>query len=385
MEMPVRIAHIVGKMSFGGAESVVLNYFRNIDREKTQFDFIVLEESDLPCKSEIESLGGKIIIIPSYNKILSHLKELKRVFKENNYKVVHSHINTLSVLPLCIAKMCGIKIRIAHVHSTAGKAQPVRNIIKYILRPFSKIFPTNYFACTKYAGNWLFGERAFTEKGVVINNAVDVEKFKYDENIRTELRQKLKIENKFVIGHVGRFVKVKNQGFIVDIFNEIQKENNNSVLLFIGDKYGSTGDKYASTFEELKCKVKNLNLEDKVIFLPPRTDIYKIYQAFDLFLFPSLYEGLGMVLIEAQIAGLPCIASDVIPVDAKISDLVTFLSLNETAGYWAKKCLEFSNIKRKNYIDEAKKSGFDIVEEAKKLEKIYTSYIEGIVESVSEA
>jgi len=385
MKTPIRVAHVIGKMSFGGAETVVMNYYRNIDREKIQFDFIVLEESDLPCKDEIESLGGRIIIIPSYNKIASHLKELKRVFKENNYHIVHSHINTLSIFPLCIAKMCNIKTRIAHVHSTAGKAQPIRNIIKYILRPFSKIFSTDYFACTKYAGNWLFGKKTFMEKGIVINNAVDLEKFKYDENIRTELRKELKIENKFVIGHVGRFVKVKNQGFIVDIFNEIQKEKGNSILLFIGDKYGSTGDKHASTFDELKCKVKKLNLEGKVIFLPPRNDIHKIYQAFDLFLFPSLYEGLGMVLIEAQIAGLPCITSDAVPADAKISNLATFLSLSKTADYWSKKCIELSDVKRKSHVDEAKKNSFDIVEEAKKLEKIYTNYIERTVGLTYEA
>ena len=363
MNKPIRIAHIVGKMGSGGVEAVIMNYFRNIDREIVQFDFIVDEDSTLPCRDEIESLSGRIIIVPPYEKIGRYLKELKRVFKENKYIIVHSHINTLSVFPLYMAKKCGIQIRIAHNHSTAGRGEWKKNIMKHILRPFSKVFPTDYYACTEYAGNWLFGKNTFKEKGVVIKNAIDIERFKYDASTRNELRKELGIENKFVVGHVGRFVKVKNQEFIVNVFNEIQKEKD-SMLLFIGEEYGSK-------LEEIKCKVKDLKLENKVIFLPPRNDINKVYQAFDLLLFPSLNEGFGMVLIEAQIAGLPCVASDVIPIDTKICDLITFVSLKQEARYWAKKCLELSNIKRRSHINEAKNSGFDITKEAKKLEERY--------------
>jgi len=365
MDKPIRIAHILSDMGFGGAEAVAMNYFRHIDTKKIKFDFIAHEGSGLPHKDEIESLGGKIIIIPPYKTIAKYLKELKRVFKENNYDIVHSHINTLSVFPLYIAKKCGIQTRIAHNHSTAGRGEWKRNIMKYILRPFSRVFSTDYYACTEYAGNWLFGKKHFKKKGVVINNAIDVEKFRFDANVRKELREELGIKNKFVIGHIGRFVTVKNQGFIMDVFYEIQKEKEDSVLLFVGD---------GPMLEEIKYKAKELKLEDKVIYLPSRTDINKTYQAFDLFLFPSLYEGLGMVLIEAQIAGLPCIVSDVVPIDAKICNLVTFLSLNEEASCWAKKCLELHNVKRKSHIDEAQKHGFDIVKEAKKLEERYIKF-----------
>jgi len=366
MEKLIRIAHILSDMDFGGAETVAINYFRHIDRKKIQFDFIVHEGSMLPRKDEIESLGGKIIIIPPYKRIGRYLKELKRVFKNNNYTIVHSHINTLSVFPLYIAKECGIKVRIAHNHSTAGKGELKRNIMKYILRPFSKLFSTDYYACTEHAGNWLFGKKIFKKKGVIINNAVDVEKFKYDADTRKELREELGIENKFVIGHVGRFVTAKNQRFIVDIFYELQKEKKDSVLFFVGD---------GPMLEEIKYKAKELKLEDKVIYLPSRNDINKIYQAFDLFLFPSLYEGLGMALIEAQIAGLPCVASDAVPKDAKICDLMTFQNLGKAANYWANKCLELSDIKRESHADEAKERGFDISIEAKKLEQMYINYV----------
>jgi len=369
METPIRVAHIPGEMSSGGVGTVVLNYFRNIDRRLIQFDFIVIEGSTLPCRDEIESLGGRIIIIPTYNKFASFSKELKKVFNENNYNIVHSHLTALNVISLCIAKMCGVKIRIAHSHNTAGKGEFARNIVKYVLRPFSRTFSTDYYACTEHAGNWLFGEKIFKEKGIIINNAIDIDKFKYDINTRKELRKEFCIENKFVIGHVGRFMKQKNQGFILDIFYEMQKMREDAILILIGDEYGSM-------FEEVKCKLRDLKLEKKVIILPPRNDVNKIYQIFDLFLFPSLYEGFGMALIEAQVAGLPCVASDAVPIDAKICDLVTFLSLKKTADYWAKECLKLSNVQRKSHVDEAKESGFDIVKEAKKLEERYKLLIQ---------
>ena len=366
MNYPIRIAHIVGKMGSGGVEAVIMNYFRYIDKNKVQFDFIVDEGSTLPCRKEIESLGGRVIVVPPYEKIIEYLKELKKVFNANNYSIVHSHINTLSVFPLYMAKKCDIQVRIAHNHSIAGKSEWKKNIMKYILRPFSKVFSTDHYACTEFAGNWLFGKKAF-KKGVIINNAIDVEKFKYDAYTRKDLRKEFGIEHKFVIGHVGRFVEVKNQEFIVNIFNEIQKIKE-STLIFIGDKYGSTQEK-------IKRKVKELKLENKVIFLPPRNDIYRVYQAFDLFLFPSLHEGFGMALIEAQVAGLPCIASDTVPQCTKICNLVTFLSLDNDVHYWAKKCLELSDIKRESHVDEAKERGFDISIEAKKLEQMYINYV----------
>ena len=182
MNKTIRIAQVIGKWLGGGVEAVVMNYYRHIDRNKIQFDFICDSDSTNIPYEEIEKLGGKVILVPPYQKVFAYHKELKKIFKENNYKIVHSHINTLSVFPLYAAKCAGVPIRIAHSHSTTNKKEWKKNFIKQILRPFSKIFATHYFACSEYAGRWLFGNKEY-DKGKVflLNNAIDVNRFKYDE------------------------------------------------------------------------------------------------------------------------------------------------------------------------------------------------------------
>ena len=187
---PIRVAQIIGKWLGGGVEAVVMNYYRHIDRNKIQFDFICDEDSTNIPYEEIESLGGKVIIIPPYQKLFKYIKELTKVLKEGKYKIVHSHINTLSVFPLYCAKKAKVPVRIAHSHSTTHKKEWKKNLMKQILKPFSKLFATNYFACSEYAGRWLFGDKEFDKGNVyVLNNAIDVDKFKYDEKIR-KLKEK---------------------------------------------------------------------------------------------------------------------------------------------------------------------------------------------------
>ena len=213
-----------------------MNYYRNIDKSKVQFDFIVDEDSSYIPREEIERLGGKVIIVPPYQKIFKYIRTLKKVFKENNYKIVHSNLNTLSVFPLFAAKLAGVPVRIAHSHSTSNKKEWKKNILKNILRPFSKVFATDYFACSEYAGRWLFGNKTFEEgKVTIIKNAIDVDKFKYNEEIRNKIRKQLNVEEKFVIGHVGRFMEQKNHEFLIDIFNKIHMKRKESILLLIGD------------------------------------------------------------------------------------------------------------------------------------------------------
>ena len=269
----------------GGVESVVMNYYRNIDKEKIQFHFLCDEDStDIPYQ-EIEKLGGKVIIIPPYQKLFKYQKELYRVFKENNYKIVHSHINALSVFPLRIAKKAKIPVRIAHSHTTSNKKEWKRNLIKNILRPLSKLYANNYFACTEYAGKWLFGKKVVERKELnVINNAIDLKKFEFNENTREDLRKELGIkEDVLVIGHVGRFMKQKNHDFLIDIFNELIKKNDNSILILIGQ---------GPLLNDMKQKVRDLKIEDKVKFMGQVTDVEKYYNIMDVFLFPSIYEGL---------------------------------------------------------------------------------------------
>lgn len=368
-EEPIRIAQIIGKWVGGGVEAVVMNYYRNIDHSKIQFDFICDDDSTNIPYEEIEKLGGKVILIPPYQKVLKYHKELKKVLKENNYKIVHSHINTLSVFSLWAAKSAKVPVRIAHSHSTTNKKEKKKNLLKQVLKPFSKMFATHYFCCTEHAGRWMFGDKEFNKGNVyVLNNAIDLNNYKFDKKIRDSKRKELKIDDDaLVIGHIGRFMPVKNHDLIIDIFNEIHKKNKNSILLLAGQ---------GPLMDEMKNKVKELKLTKVVKFLGQRNDAHELYQAFDIFLFPSLYEGLGMALIEAECAGLPCFASTKVPSEAKLCDLVEFIDLKEDSKVWSNIILDkITNFKRKSYKKEVQLAGYDIVSESSKLEQKYFDYI----------
>ena len=368
MEEPIRVAHIVGKMVGGGVEAFIMNYYRHIDRDKIQFDFIIDSDSTFVPRDEIESLGGRIIEIPPYQKIFKYTKELRKVLRENKYRIVHSHLNTLSVFPLYCAWREKVPVRIAHSHSTSNKKEWKKNIIKNLLRPFSKVFATNYFACTEHAGRWMFGNKEYDNGNVyILNNAIDINDFLYDENERKIKRKELGIENKFVIGHIGRFVEQKNHSFLIDIFNQLHNQIPNTSLMLIGQ---------GPLQNEIKEKVKKLKIDDSVLFLGQREDVNKLYQAMDLFLFPSIYEGLGMVMIEAQSSGLPCIASTEVPKIAKVNKNVEFIDLNETIDEWVNKIKKYiKDEKRNNDINKMKEAGYSIEKEAKKLEEYYNKLL----------
>ena len=267
-KLPVRIAHIVGKAHNGGVEAVVMNYYRNIDRTKIQYDFILDEDSsDQHFISAIEALGGKAIIIPPYQKPFAYHKALFKLFTEKKYPIVYSHLNTLSVFPLFAAWRAGIPIRIAHSHSTAGKGEFKRNVMKYILRNFSRVFPTKLCACSRFAGEFQFGKKALRDGKVIIwPNAIDIERFAYNETVRHEVRQTLNLAGKFVVGHAGRFVKTKNHSFLIDIFAEIRRQREDAVLLLAGN---------GPLMDDVRAKVAGLELSECVVFLGSVNDIVK--------------------------------------------------------------------------------------------------------------
>ena len=364
-EEPIRIAQIIGKWLGGGVEAVVMNYYRYIDRTKIQFDFICDNDStNIPYK-EIEELGGKVILIPPYQKVFKYHRELKKVLKDGNYKIVHSHINTLSVFSLFAAKCAGVPVRIAHSHSTTNKKEWKKNIVKIILRPFTKLVATDYMACTEHAGRWMFGNKNFDNgKIYILNNAIDLDKFKYNEKIGSKIRKDLNIsKDTVVIGHIGRFVAQKNHTQLIDIFNDYHKKNNNSILMLIGQ---------GPLMEEIKEKVNNLGLNDCVIFLGQKDNVNEYYNAMDLFLFPSLYEGLGMVVIEAQVNGLPCIVSDEVPKIAKISDNIKFISIKDSGLRWVS-ILEDLNNSSRNKSNNTAFDKYNIKLENIKLTDFYLS------------
>lgn len=368
---PIRIAHIMGKWLGGGVESVVMNYYRNIDRDKIQFDFICDEDStDIPYE-EIKQLGGKIILIPPYQKIFKYHKKLKKILRDRNYKIVHSHINTISVFALFAAKRAGVPIRIAHSHSTTNKAEKKKDLLKRFLKHFSKLFATHYFACSEYAARWLFGKKTFEgNKVFILNNAINVNKFKYDKYLREEVRRELNIsDDMFVIGHVGRFVKQKNHTFLIDVFHEIYRKNKKTILLLVGQ--GPLKEK----IEEI---VKKLGIEKNVRFLGQRSDVDRLYQAFDVFVLPSLYEGLPVVGVEAQAAGLLCFFSYNMTNETKIIESTIFLDLTETSMEWSEKIIDnYKNYKRESTVKEISDKGFNIEVAADKLANLYNSMCEG--------
>lgn len=367
---PIRVAQIMGKWLGGGVESVVMNYYRHIDRNKVQFDFICDEDSKYIPREEIESLGGKIILIPPYQKPFKYHKELKRVLKNGNYKIVHSHISTMSFFSLWAAKSAKVPIRIAHAHSTTNKQEKKKNLMKQMLRPFSKVFATDYFCCSELAGRWLFGNKTYNQgKVYLLNNAIDVDKFKYDEKIRKAKRKELKIKDKdLVIGHIGRFVQQKNHSFLIDIFNEVHKQNKNTILLLAGE---------GPLKEEIENKVKELNLGENVKFLGQRNDANELYQAMDAFVLPSLYEGLPVVGVEAQAAGLPCFFSTDMTKEIKILKGTKFVELVKEPKLWGVTILEgLQKSIRKDTTKELAVNHFNIRDESIRLLKKYKALLE---------
>ena len=357
---PIRVAQMMTEMNYGGVEMVVMNYYRHIDRSKVQFDFFVLEGSEIPQREEIERLGGRIYIVPHYKHLVQYEKTLIRLFKENNYKIVHSHMNTLSVFSLRIAKKAGVPVRIAHNHSTAGKGEYKKNLVKYMLRPFAKVYPTDLFACSHLAGDWLYGKNT---NYTVFNNAIELDKFVYNEQIREKIRKQYHIENKFVIGHVGRFCYQKNHDFLIDIFEKVHEREKEAILLLIGE--GELED-------EIKAKVYRLGLDECVIFAGTCSNVNEMYQAMDVFVLPSRYEGLPVVGVEAQAAGLPCLFSINVTKETKLLNNVFF---ENAFDEYIEDVFNELNIKRINVAEKIKHAGFDIDNEADKLQNMYEELI----------
>lgn len=359
---PIRVAQMMTDMNYGGVEMVVMNYYRHIDRTKVQFDFIVLEGSSIPQREEIEKLGGRIYVVPRYTHLVQYERAIQKIFKENRYQIVHSHMNTLSVFSLWGAKKIGIPNRIIHNHSTAGKGETKKNLIKYALRPFAKMNATQLCACSRYAGEWMFGKNTEFK---VIHNAIDLERYRYNEEVRSELRKELGLEDKFVIGHIGRFCFQKNHDFLIDIFDEVCRKREDAVLMLIGE---------GELENEVRGKVHRLGLDDRVLFLGKKADAYRYYQAMDVFLLPSRYEGLPVVGVEAQAAGLVTIYSTEVSSEVAVTELTSFISLDKSAERWAEAVIEIGGkYKRRDTCEDLKKAGFDIKIEAGKLEQFYYS------------
>jgi glycosyltransferase involved in cell wall biosynthesis len=369
MAEPIRILQVFAEMNRGGAETMIMNLYRHIDRGRIQFDFIVHTQEKCAFDEEIEQLGGRIYRIPRYvGKNHFAYKNAWKVFfmSHPEYRIIHGHVRSTASIYLKLAKRYNLST-IAHSHSISsgsGITAVIKDFFQYPIRYISDYF----MACSESAGRWLFGDRIVTSnKFRVINNAIDVESFTFNNQTRDAIRHEFKIENKYVIGHVGRFHPTKNHEFLIDIFKNIHNQFNNSVLLLIGD---------GALKESIRIKVKNLNLENSVIFAGVRSDVPDIFQGMDMFLMPSWFEGLPVTLIEAQASGINCVISDTITKDVKITELVDFVSLQKSAEEWAGIILNYKGkIDRKNMSNQIVKSGYDIQANVQWLTNFYDSIL----------
>jgi glycosyltransferase involved in cell wall biosynthesis len=327
----LRILHITPSMDRGGIETLLMNLYRNIDRNKIQFDFLLSSDKEDSYNEEIRELGGKIYHIPSRRKgIFKNRTALDSFFKTHNYyDIIHQHVSSLSyIVPLKFAKKYGIKHRVVHIHNTMGP----KGFLHAVLHRFNRVvinkYCTDKFACSIDAAIWGFGSKELKNKSFhVLNNGVETDHFIYNETIRKKIRTDLNLEKKFVVGHVGRFSKQKNHEFIIKVFAELKKIRSDSLLLLVG-----TG-KLEPIIRE---QVKELKLDNDIMFLGLRSDVNILMQAMDVFLFPSLYEGLGIAAVEAQASGLPVYASNEVPKEAAVTGLFHTLNLKWQPIEWAK-------------------------------------------------
>ena len=350
----------------GGAETLMINHLREMNKQEFYVDFVNHTQKKCDYDDEILSLGSHLYHMPKFRvfNVVSYIKAWFKFFKDNpDYDVVHVHYFTLAPIIIPIAKKCGVKTRITHSHAIR-KSSFYKRVLLNLFRWLMVNNSTLLLACSKEAGNNIFKVPYY----VVFKNAIPSNKFAYNFLIRERIRAELKVnKDVLVIGNVGSFrSKHKNHLFQIDVFEEIHRRNPNSILLLVGD---------GVLRPMVEQKVKDCHLEEYVIFagLKDRTEDY--YQAMDVFLFPSLYEGLGIVAIEAQVSGLPVIMSNQVPNEACISDLVTICDLNSGISTWADTILYLAEKPhdRGSYANCAKQAGFDVSENVKILEAIYSN------------
>lgn len=373
MKEPIRILQWGMTSNYGGIEMFIMNMYRHMDHEKVQFDFL-LGPNDPPIafEDEILSMGGRIfrVMYPEREKPLTAGYRLRKFLKEHpEIKGVHVHANYRYTFLLRQAKKCRIPIRVIHSHSSAVAQMPdqsYKDKIKLWLqeRQLKKLnMASHRFACSGVAGDAMYATLSYC----IIPNAIDTSLYAFSQNIRENLRNEMNLQEKTVIGFVGRLSDIKNVLFLIDVFCEIHKRNAKAFLLVVGE--GELGDK-------MKERLAQCGLSDSVRFLGMRKDVNELYQAMDLFLLPSRFEGLPVVLVETQTIGLPCLVSDRITREVEITDLLTYLSIEESAEKWAEIAMQkLDETKRRDRSREIADAGFEIRRMAKEMEAFYLEQV----------
>lgn len=365
-DYPVRILECVNKMDRAGLETMLMNYYRHIDRSKVQFDFLTHRPDQGEYDDEIESLGGKIYHAPRLypQNYIKYFQWMKRFFTTHHYPVVHSHIDAMSVFPLVAAKRAGVPVRIAHSHNDAID-KDFKYIPKQLFRKLLPLYATNFWACSKKAGIFLFG-RKNVSKIHVLYNAIDLKSFAFNYDIRIRMRKALGLHRgEIAIGHVGRFAHQKNHEQLIRIVRQLVQEGVDFTLFLVGE--GKLEDK-------IRHRVNELNLGEHVCFLGLRSDVANLLQAFDVIAFPSLHEGISVALIEAQAAGLPIVASDCISSESLITPNTKRLSLSAPIEDWASSVVRVARQGRcADSVQLLTDAGYDIRVSARKLQNTYLS------------
>ena len=356
-----RILHIVPNMQAGGLESFIMNMMRNIDKKKINFDFLVHYEKECFYDKEIEKLGGKIyrFSLREDGKIFKYIKELNRFFKEHQeYKIIHCHMESIAFLIFLVARHNGVKVRVMHSHNISTEPT-LKGRVKYVLSRFARLLSTDNFACSHEAGKFLFGKRKYK----VISNAIDLDKFKYSKIKRDKIRKELKVNNDIILmGHIGRFCAQKNHDKLIEIFTKYHDNNKKTKLVLVGD---------GEEKENIIKKCEDNGIIDDVIFLSNRSDTDALYSGFDLFVFPSLFEGLGIVLIEAQMSGLKCYTTKKrVPMEACISSNLQYIDLSDD---WTTYLITNNNYDRNIVSFNDNKDNYDIKKLVNTMEKFYLS------------
>lgn len=371
MEKPIRVLQFgAGNFGRGGQSTIVLNFGMNIDNKKIIFDYVVNIISDEKYIDIIGEKGGKVYLLNSkkrnfYNKV-KDIFSMNRIISKNNYKIIH--INTdnafIAFIIGILGKINKVSKIIIHSHSTGTNQNKIKILFHNISKFFLPFIGDEFLACSNPAGEWLYPKK-YLDKVKIINNGIDIEKYKFNLEKRKQLRKEMNLENKFILGHVGRFSDVKNHKFLIKIFNEVQQIEKESILLLIGN---------GELEQEIRKQAKELNLEEKVIFLGTTDKVEDYLQIMDIFLLPSKYEGLPIVGIESQASGLKCFFSKNITEELRITDLCEFLDINISPKKWAEEILKYKNsYERKNMVKEIEKAGYSIKLSVKELESIYLS------------
>jgi glycosyltransferase involved in cell wall biosynthesis len=357
----IRVLQFIPGFKYGGIETITYNLCKYIDKEKVQIDLIIETKEKLDLLEEYKKLGCNIYRIEKFNilNIYNYYKQLNTFFIGNKYDIIHAYNITRTPILFLVAKKFGIKNRVFHARTNLTSTNFFRRIIYRIFIILGKNLATKRMACSEVAGNYFFGNT----KVIVVKNGIESNKFIYNQTTRMEIREKYNLSNNFIIGHVGRYCDAKNHTFIIDVFKSVSEKRNDAYLMLVGD---------GPLLTSIKNKVEKLGLTDKVIFVGAKDDVYKYYQAMDILVFPSIYEGFGNVVVEAQASGLRVLASTNVPKSVKVTDLVDFLPLNNSNQEWARELIDKGEkYERRNTHEEIVKSGYDIIKNAAFMENYY--------------